>query len=72
MTANSFLINRSGSGCGIQARIQGPYSQHFLFFVANKGSNKLVIHYPRLERLVGDKHSSLLGPLERYEENEVL
>ena len=31
-----------------------------------------VFHYSRLERLDGDKHSSLLGPFVSYLENEVL
>jgi hypothetical protein len=33
-------------------------------------NNKLVLHYARLERLDKDKHSSLLGPLNCYQENE--
>jgi hypothetical protein len=32
--------------------------------------NKLVLHQPRLERLAGDKLSSLLGPFVSYEEKE--
>jgi hypothetical protein len=31
-----------------------------------------MLHYTRLEWLPGDKHSSLLGPLVNYEQNEVL
>jgi hypothetical protein len=34
--------------------------------------NKLVLIYPKLERLALDKHSSLLGPFVSYIENEVL
>ncbi len=30
-----------------------------------------IIQYTRLERLVRDKHSSLLGPFVSYEDNEV-
>ncbi len=33
---------------------------------------KASVSYNRLERLVRDKHSSLLGTFESYEENEVL
>jgi hypothetical protein len=31
-----------------------------------------VLHYTRIEMLAREKHSSLLGPFLRYEENEVL
>jgi hypothetical protein len=31
-----------------------------------------MLHYIRLERLASCKHSSLLDPIESYEENEVL
>ncbi len=34
--------------------------------------NKVALHYTRLERLASDKHSSLLGPLVSYKENEVV
>jgi hypothetical protein len=50
-------------------RSKGSYSHHF---ITQHEPNKLVLHYTRLERLAGDKHSSLLGPLVSYEENEVL
>jgi hypothetical protein len=32
----------------------------------------LLLHYIRLERIRGDKHFSLLGPIMSYEENELL
>jgi hypothetical protein len=31
-----------------------------------------VLHYARLERILKDKHTSILGPYEDYKENEVL
>jgi hypothetical protein len=37
-----------------------------------KWDNKLVLIYPKLERLALDKHSSLLGPFVSYIENELL
>jgi len=39
----------------------GPYSQHFIFFVTYDRTNKIVLHYAKLERIARDKHSSLLG-----------
>ncbi len=53
--------------------LQGPYSQHSIFFVTYKWVQyAIVAHYISSERLALDKHSSLLGPSIRYEENEVL
>jgi hypothetical protein len=50
----------------------GLYSQHFISALALKGSKKYgVLHYTGMERLVGDKHSNLLGHFSSYEENEV-
>ncbi len=54
-------------------RDQGAYSQHFIFFITCHWTKLArVLHYTRLERLAWDKHSSLLGPLVSYEENEAL
>jgi hypothetical protein len=44
--------------------IQGLYSQHFILQLTNGPS--------RLNRLSSDKHSSLLGAIISYAENEVL
>ncbi len=45
----------------------------FIFFVTNKWAQKArMLQYTRLERLPVDKHSSLLGSLVSYEENETL
>jgi hypothetical protein len=42
---------------GIAFKVQGAYSQHFIFFVTYEGANKLVLHYYiRLERLFREKH----------------
>jgi hypothetical protein len=35
-------------------------------------TNKLVLHHTRLDKLVWNKQSSLLGPFVSYEEKEVL
>ncbi len=52
---------------------QGPYSQHFFFFVTYElGQWARVFHYIRLEMLARNKHSSLLGQFVSYEENKVL
>ncbi len=46
---------------------------NILFFsLLINGPNELVLHYNKLERLVSDKHSSLLGTFVSYEENEVV
>jgi len=51
----------------------GLYSQHFIFFVTFYWAQKArVVYYTRLERLVRDKHSSLVGPLISFKRNEVL
>jgi hypothetical protein len=50
---------------------QNTYSQHFIFFLTYKLTNKLVLHFIRLERLAVDKHSGLLGQLISYDENEI-
>ncbi len=51
---------------------RGPHSQHFFFFAIYKWPEQdRVLHYTRRERLVRDKHSSLLAPFVSYEENEV-
>jgi hypothetical protein len=52
--------------------LQSQYSQHFIFLVANKSAQwARFLHYTRLERLARDKHSSIVGWLVCYEENEV-
>ncbi len=56
-----------------ECKPQGPYSQHFIFFVTYElAIITTVLHYTKLERLAMDKHSSLLGIFVSYEENEVL
>jgi hypothetical protein len=58
---------------GVALKVQVPYSQHFIFFVTYEGANKYVLHYYiRLERLFGEKHSSLLDPFVSYKEKKVL
>jgi hypothetical protein len=34
--------------------------------------NKMVLHYTKLQRLARNKHTSLLGPIVSYKENELL
>jgi len=46
-----------------------PYSKYFIFFVLTNWPNKIVLNYIRLEKLAMNKHSSLLGPIIRYEKN---
>ncbi len=54
-------------------RDQGPYSQHFSFFVTNIWAQQAEANITQgWERLTTDKHSSLLCPLIRFKENEVL
>jgi hypothetical protein len=49
------------------------YSQHFIFFVTYEwAQNARVLHLTRLETLIRDKHSSLLGSFLNILENEVL
>ncbi len=49
------------------------YSQQFIFFVTYKWAQKVsMLYYARLEKLARDKHSSFLGSLVSYEENELL
>jgi hypothetical protein len=52
--------------------VQGPYSQHFIFFTSHKWVQRARVFLP------GDpfqpsetKNSSLLGPCLSYEENKV-
>jgi hypothetical protein len=49
---------------------QGPFSRHFIFYITYKYAR--VLHYNSLERLAGDEHSSFVGLIVSYEENEVL
>jgi hypothetical protein len=51
---------------------QGPYSQHFIFFVTMSGPNKLECYITLGKASAKDKHSSLLGPFVSFKENEVL
>jgi len=48
------------------------YRQYFWRKLTTLSENFSVLHYTRLRRLAGDKHSSLLDPFVSYEENEVL
>ncbi len=43
--------------------------KHFMFFKLKNGPNELVFYYTRIERLVRDKHASLVGPFVTYEKN---
>ncbi len=53
--------------------LQGPYSQHFIFFLTDKWAYEArVLYYTMVEKLANDKHSSLLVQFVGYEENEVL
>jgi hypothetical protein len=51
---------------------QGPYSQHFIFFVTMSEPNKLECYITLGKTSAKDKHSSLLGPFVSFKENEVL
>ncbi len=54
-------------------RTQRPYFQNFSFFVTEERSRwASEFHHTRAERLVSEKHSSLLSPFVSYKENEVL
>jgi len=54
-------------------RATGPYSQPFIFFVAQKCARAArVFDLSRLERLVRDRRSSLMGSFVSYEENKML
>jgi hypothetical protein len=49
------------------------YSQHFIVFVTYEWSQYArVLHYTKMEMLLRDKYSNLLGPFIRYAENKVL
>jgi hypothetical protein len=51
----------------------GPYTVHFIFFVANEWTLwAKVFHYTWLEGLARVKHSSLLGLLVGYKQNKAL
>ncbi len=52
---------------------QGPYSQHFIFFVTYESSQYVrVLHYITLERVASNKYSILLGQFVSHEGNKVL
>jgi hypothetical protein len=54
-------------------RFQGPYSQHFIFFLTFKCFQQArVLNYTWPEKHDSDKHSNLLDPFITYEENKVL
>ncbi len=51
---------------GYYYRAQGPYSQHFTFFVSYKWALKArVLHYTRLERIASNKHPGLIGTIRK-------
>jgi hypothetical protein len=51
----------------------GPYLQHFVLFITYKWAQQVrVLQKTKLEWLLMDEHTSLLGPCRSYEENEVL
>ncbi len=51
---------------------QGPYSQNLIFFVTYEWAQYVsVLHHTKLEKIVRDKLSSLLGLFVSYEENEM-
>jgi hypothetical protein len=47
------------------------HNTYFSSYLSNE-TNKLVLHYTRLQRLDRDKRSSLLGSLVSYKDDEVL
>jgi hypothetical protein len=48
-----------------------PYSRHFIFFIAYEWAQLgRVLHCCRQEKFAWVRHTSLLGPLVNYEENE--
>ncbi len=56
----------------LRVKLQGPYSQQFIFFEAYEWAQLVrALYYTSLEKLAIDKHSSLLGPLVSYEETKV-
>jgi len=51
---------------------QGPYSQHFIFFLTEEWTQKAwVLCYARIESLASEKNSSLLEKFVSYKENKV-
>ncbi len=54
-------------------RNQGLHWQHFILFITYEWIEEAgVLHFTRLESLVRNKHSSLLGSCTSYKDNEVL
>ncbi len=49
-----------------------PFITIYFFITCEWAPYDRLLYNTRLERIVRDKRSSLLGPFERYEENEVL
>jgi hypothetical protein len=55
-----------------KGKIQGPYSQNFIFFVTYEWVQLArIVYRAKLERLASDKLFSLLDAFISYEENEV-
>jgi hypothetical protein len=58
--------------CLLILHSQVPFSQTSLSFeITNRHKKATALCYTRLERLARNKHSSLMGPFESYEENAV-
>jgi hypothetical protein len=51
---------------------QGPYSQHFIFFLTYELAQKASVILHQATRFSSDKPSSLFGAFISYEQNEVL
>jgi hypothetical protein len=57
----------------LQSKSHWMYSQHFILFVTYELTQKArVLNYRKLEKLVREKHSSLLEQFVSYEKNEGL
>ncbi len=63
------IINNHGN----KTQNHVPYSQHIIFLVTYAWAQQVrALEYFRLDWFVSLKHSSLLGALVNYEENNVL
>jgi hypothetical protein len=72
LESSIMILDASFDDCNMFI-VQGPYSQHSVFFVTYKWEQKAsVLHYIRLERSSRNKYASLLGLFVSYQENEVL
>jgi hypothetical protein len=57
----------------LKSKNQGPYSQHFIFFVTYEWAPKArLLHYTGVERLFRDKNHSLLSSFVSCKNKEVL